>query len=64
MGVASKLRVLEGEQKPCAYSTEEVINLASNNYLGLTTHRRCARRAGRGEEVRVGAGRFERLPAR
>jgi glycine C-acetyltransferase len=39
-GVAPKLRVLEGEQKPvCVFDGKEVINLASNNYLGLTTHR-------------------------
>jgi len=34
-GVAPKLRVLEGEQKPvCIFDGKEVINLASNNYLG------------------------------
>jgi glycine C-acetyltransferase len=39
-GVAPKLRVLEGEQKPvCNFDGCEVINLASNNYLGLTTHK-------------------------
>jgi glycine C-acetyltransferase len=39
-GVAPKLRVLEGEQKPIAsFDGKEVINLASNNYLGLTTHK-------------------------
>ena len=39
-GVAPKLRVLEGEQKPvCIFDGHEVINLASNNYLGLTTHK-------------------------
>jgi glycine C-acetyltransferase len=39
-GVAPKLRVLEGEQKPvCIFDGKEVINLASNNYLGLTTHK-------------------------
>jgi glycine C-acetyltransferase len=39
-GVAPKLRVLEGEQKPvCMFDGREVINLASNNYLGLTSHR-------------------------
>jgi glycine C-acetyltransferase len=33
------LRVLEGEQKPVAtFDGKEVINLSSNNYLGLTTH--------------------------
>jgi glycine C-acetyltransferase len=39
-GVAPKLRVLEGEQKPVAtFDGKEVINLASNNYLGLTSHK-------------------------
>jgi glycine C-acetyltransferase len=39
-GVAPKLRVLEGEQKPvCVFDGREVINLASNNYLGLTSHK-------------------------
>jgi glycine C-acetyltransferase len=33
------LRVLEGEQKSVAtFDGKEVINLSSNNYLGLTTH--------------------------
>src|SRR5262245_66002928 len=39
-GVAPKLRNLEGEQKPVSiFDGKEVINLASNNYLGLTTHK-------------------------
>src|ERR1700734_2744401 len=39
-GVAPRLRVLDGEQKPVAtFDGKEVINLASNNYLGLTTHK-------------------------
>jgi glycine C-acetyltransferase len=39
-GVAPKLRVLENEQKPVStFDGKEVINLASNNYLGLTTHK-------------------------
>ena len=57
-GVAPKLRVLEGEQKPvCVFDGREVINLASNNYLGLTSHR--ALRKASIEAVRkagVGAG--------
>jgi len=39
-GVAPRLRVLEGEQKPVSvFDGKEVINLASNNYLGLTFHK-------------------------
>ncbi|HTZ31870.1 MAG TPA: glycine C-acetyltransferase [Methylomirabilota bacterium] len=57
-GVAPKLRVLEGEQKPvCVFDGREVINLASNNYLGLTSHK--ALRKASLEAVRklgVGAG--------
>jgi glycine C-acetyltransferase len=55
-GVAPRLRVLEGEQKPVAtFDGKEVINLASNNYLGLTTHK--ALRKAEIEAVRTyGAG--------
>jgi glycine C-acetyltransferase len=57
-GVAPKLRVLDGEQKPvCIFDGREVINLASNNYLGLTSHK--ALRKASIEAVRklgVGAG--------
>src|SRR6202012_4406417 len=41
-----RLKVLEGEQKPVAnFNGKEVINLSSNNYLGLTTHPRLKRAA-------------------
>ena len=48
-GLYQRLRVLEGEQLPVAsFDGRRVINLSSNNYLGLTTHpklREAARRA-------------------
>jgi glycine C-acetyltransferase len=38
-GTYFQLRVLEDEQAPeCTFDGKRVINLASNNYLGLTTH--------------------------
>ncbi|HEY1464224.1 MAG TPA: aminotransferase class I/II-fold pyridoxal phosphate-dependent enzyme, partial [Terriglobales bacterium] len=38
-GTYFKLRVLEDEQEAvCTFDGKKVINLASNNYLGLTTH--------------------------
>jgi glycine C-acetyltransferase len=38
-GVYRKLRILSGEQQPrSTIDGREVINLSSNNYLGLTTH--------------------------
>src|SRR5215475_3720448 len=40
-GTYFKLRVLEDEQAPeCTFDGKHVINLASNNYLGLTTDKR------------------------
>lgn len=40
------LKVLEGEQKPVAvFDGKEVINLSSNNYLGLATHPKLRRAA-------------------
>src|SRR3989454_6561116 len=38
-GLYRHLRVLEGEQKPSSrFDHRQVVNLSSNNYLGLTTH--------------------------
>src|SRR6266536_5026788 len=38
-GTHFNLRVLDDEQAPvCTFDGKRVINLASNNYLGLTTH--------------------------
>jgi glycine C-acetyltransferase len=62
-GLHHRLRVLEGEQKPVAnFDGKQVINLSSNNYLGLTTHRSLRRAAL--EAVRhwgVGAGAVRTL---
>ena len=45
-GLLFRLRVLEGEQKPVAhFDGKDVINLSSNNYLGLTTHKALRRAA-------------------
>ena len=45
-GLHSRLRVLEGEQLPIAdFDGKEVINLSSNNYLGLATHKALRRAA-------------------
>src|SRR3981189_3108605 len=53
---APKLRVLEGEQKPVSViDGREVLNLASNNYLGLTTHK-ALRKAALDAVKRYGAG--------
>jgi len=41
-----KLRILETEQRPVArFDGREVINLSSNNYLGLTTHPKLKQKA-------------------
>src|SRR5712692_1117386 len=38
-GTHFRLRILDDEQAPvCTFDGKKVINLASNNYLGLTTH--------------------------
>jgi glycine C-acetyltransferase len=40
-GLYRHLRILDGEQKPKAsFDHRQVVNLSSNNYLGLTTHPR------------------------
>src|ERR1700735_5703321 len=60
-GTHFKLRVLDDEQAPvCTFDGKKVINLASNNYLGLTTHprlREAAREATRKYGVGSGAVR-------
>lgn len=51
-------RMLEGAQEPLArYDSHEVINLASNNYLGLANHARLKAAARRAiDELGVGSG--------
>src|SRR6185436_15579131 len=45
-GVYRPLRVLDGEQKAhTSIDHRSVVNLSSNNYLGLTTHPRLRKRA-------------------
>ncbi len=45
-GLYQKLRVLAGQQLPLAtFDGRQVINLSSNNYLGLTTHKKLRRAA-------------------
>src|SRR3974377_1039238 len=60
-GTHFNLRILEDEQAPeCTFDGKKVINLASNNYLGLTTHpklREAALEATRKYGVGSGAGR-------
>src|SRR5215470_381186 len=57
-GTHFKLRVLEDEQAPvCTFDGKKVINLASNNYLGLTTHPKLREAAKRATEAfGVGSG--------
>jgi glycine C-acetyltransferase len=55
-GLFRRLRILEGEQKPAAtIDHRHVVNLSSNNYLGLTTHPRL-RDAARDALDRLGVG--------
>ena len=45
-GLYRRLRILEDEQKPkTTFDHRSVVNLSSNNYLGLTTHPRLRERA-------------------
>jgi glycine C-acetyltransferase len=55
-GLYRHLRILEDEQKPRAtFDHRQVVNLSSNNYLGLTTHPRL-REAGLEATRRLGVG--------
>ncbi|MEK7347896.1 MAG: glycine C-acetyltransferase [Candidatus Eisenbacteria bacterium] len=57
-GLYRRLRILDGEQKPQArFDGREVVNLSSNNYLGLTTHPKLREAALRAvKELGVGSG--------
>src|SRR5579875_287927 len=57
-GTYFRLRVLDDEQAPvCTFDGKRVINLASNNYLGLTTHPKLREAAIRAtKEYGVGSG--------
>src|ERR1700723_710210 len=57
-GTHFKLRVLDDEQAPlCTFDGKRVINLASNNYLGFTTHPKLREAALEAtEEYGVGSG--------
>jgi len=57
-GTYFRLRVLEDQQAPvCHYDGKEVINLASNNYLGLANHPRLIEAALKAtSELGVGSG--------
>lgn len=57
-GLYRRLRVLDGEQRAhTRVDGRDVVNLSSNNYLGLTTHPRLRERALRAiEELGVGSG--------
>jgi glycine C-acetyltransferase len=61
-GTYFRLRVLEDEQEPvCTFDGKKVINLASNNYLGLTTHPKLRGTDNRRhDENSHGAGRKDR----
>ena len=63
-GTYFKLRVLDDEQAPvCTFDGKKVINLASNNYLGLTTHpklREAALEATQEVRRRLGRGAHHR----
>jgi glycine C-acetyltransferase len=57
-GLYRRLRVLQGEQRPQSnFDGKEVINLSSNNYLGLTTHPKLREAALRAvKELGAGSG--------
>jgi len=63
-GTHFKLRVLDDEQAPvCTFDGKRVINLAPNNYLGFTTHPKCANRPRSHAQIRRRVGRVAPSPA-
>ena len=57
-GLYRHLRILDAEQKAStSFDHHSVVNLSSNNYLGLTTHPRLRERAGDAlQRLGVGSG--------
>ena len=57
-GLYRSLRILDGEAKATSvYDGKSVVNLSSNNYLGLTTHPRLKQKAIEAiEQFGVGSG--------
>ena len=57
-GLYRRLRILDGEQKArTSFDNRSVVNLSSNNYLGLTTHPKLRERALQAvKELGVGSG--------
>jgi glycine C-acetyltransferase len=57
-GLFRRLRILEGEQQATStFDRRQVVNLSSNNYLGLTTHPRLRERAREAlDRLGVGSG--------
>ena len=63
-GTYQRLRILESESAAeSRFDGKEVINLASNNYLGLTTHPKLREAAHRGRRASTASGRARCAPS-